>query len=71
MLLFMTTSVNGESFTGLNFCSFHGLSEKCESLSYESFAQSINIYWSLTVLQKYCRENPYTVDTMKVSPFTV
>ena len=32
MLLFTRTSVNGESFTGLNFCGFHGLSEKHESL---------------------------------------
>ena len=29
-------TVNGESFTGLNFRGFHGLSEKRESFSYES-----------------------------------
>ena len=31
---------------------FHSLSEKCESFSYESFALSISIHWSLALYRK-------------------
>ena len=59
-------TVNGESFTGLNFRS---LSEKHEIISYESFALSINIYSVPSLVsRKYYRENPYPVDTEKVYP---
>ena len=52
-------TVNGESFIGLNFRSFCGVSEKHESFSYQSFALSINKYCSLGLVpQKYYSETP-------------
>ena len=54
-------TVNGESFTGLNFCGFHGFSGKYKSFSYKSFSISITyiVPWPCTakvLLQKstYC-----------------
>ena len=45
------TTVNRESFTGLNFCSFHNFSKKHKSFSYKPFALSINIFCFLAL---YC-----------------
>ena len=45
-------TVNGKSFTGLNFHGFCGYAEKRESFSNESFALSIIIYYSLALYRE-------------------
>ena len=61
-------TVNGASFTGLNFRGFRGLSEKHESFSYESFTLSVDIYWSLAMYHESITVKIHIlhVDTAKV-----
>ena len=64
-------TVNGKSFTGLNFCGFCGLSEKRKSFSMNLCSKYKHILLPGLVPRKYYRENPYTEDNAKVSLFMV
>ena len=61
--LIETYTVNGESFTGLNFC---GLLEERESFPHESFALKVTYKCLGLAPRKYYHKNPYNVDAVKV-----
>ena len=63
--MYMYTA-NRESFTGLYFRGFRGLSEKRESFPMNFYFNYKHILVPGLVPQKYYHENPYTVDTPKI-----